>query len=158
MDGDYDGDWIVAVYPTKELADAHGAGIPGHSVHEWDVRGDLHPDVNDPDKQRQRAEEAERWQEQGRRYNEHQEEQNRLAANCRPRKGHMSLCKCPVWNSDASRWVNDYGYCRYCGGFTIAVFREIEGEAALQAKIDEFDLRDRERLRRLAAAELTSAC
>jgi hypothetical protein len=57
MDGDYDGDWVVAVYATEELAKEH-LRLAGELMNvvpralNYEVLTALHPDASDPAKLR----------------------------------------------------------------------------------------------------------
>lgn len=151
MEGDYNGDWIVGAYTTQALADQHAHELGGH-VTEVELRDAPLPDVADPVQQKQRAEKRALDEQRGREaYERHRLEEIRraeLVAAVKP-SDHMSLCKCQTYKQ-LYNWVNQHGYCSFCGGFTIAAYRAHLGEAALRAKINEFDKHDREILHLLA--------
>lgn len=146
---DYDAEQVAAVYPSEALADAHVAELGGW-IAECEVLNALVSDATDPAKQKERQDERHAMRQQ---YAARQAEEDRQAiarANVKPYPN-MSLCDCPTFSRD-NRWLNDYGYCSYCGGFTLAVFRKYRGEAALQAEIDKLAIDDRLILRKLAAS------
>ncbi len=146
-DSDYDNTWVVAVYPTEAMADEHVA-LMGGDAEEIEVSETLHPDAADPVKQAERTAAAEK---ERRDYEDHrasQEAQAELRRNTRPRPPHMRLCHCETF-STGRHFVNDHGYCGYCGGFIPEVFRQHMGEDALLKEIDKLAIHDREKMRQI---------
>lgn len=119
-DGDYDADWVVAVFDTKALADDYAETFGGLTVTETEVLSSLPRDAADPAKRAERAQAREEAREKSRREYAEQKAagirqiewlnshtiQSVLAGRGRP-----NLCHCEAWN--ASPDVTAHGYCRY---------------------------------------------
>lgn len=148
LDSDYDLTSVSEVYSTEALAVRHVAELGGWMV-ECEVRDTPHPDIDDPVKQAERIAAQEKAV---RRYQEdraaEQEHAARRVAEVRPHD-RMSLCKCVTFSRSERRFINGHGYCSFCGGFEYEVFRQCNGEAALQAEIDKLAIHDREEMRQI---------
>lgn len=156
LNGDYDSDWPTAAYQTEALANEHASELGGW-VSECDLLDALHPDATDPDKQRQRAAEMAAAKTEQERIRRIQEEQSRQRAEMKPRPPHINLCHCWTVQLPEQRrytFLNEYGYCGYCGGFDPPVFLKLMGAPALLAEIDKLAIDDRERMRGLVAERL----
>lgn len=149
-DRDYDSDWIVAVYPTEELAKEHVRLMGAGYVEECDVLENLHPEAADPAKQFERNAEAEKTRREWERRRAQDARDAKARSEVRPRPPHMSLCHCQTF-STTGRFINAHGYCGYCGGFVPEVFREHMGDHALHAEIDALDIWKREKMRAIIA-------
>ncbi len=153
LDHDYDNTWIVAAYPSAELAAEHERLMGGY-IDEIEILETLHPDATDPAKQAERAAEADK------RRHEYESYQARLAADAkwcsevRPRSPHMGLCHCETFTGRGPNalipWT-EHGYCRYCGGWSPSVFRENMGDAAMRAEIDKLAIHDQEKMREIVS-------
>lgn len=141
---------IVAAYSSEELADQHVALLGGW-IAEEEVRGELHPDAIDPQKQAERAAEAERFRAQAEAHRIHEQRDAELRRNTKPNPPYMRLCHCQTFSTSAY-FINDHGYCGYCGSFTPKVFRAHMGEMALQEHIDKLAEHNRLKMREIVAA------
>lgn len=134
---------IVATYLSPELAEQH-VSLMGGDIHESEVLEALHHDATDPVKQQARTLLMEREKAQWDAYRQRQEIDAKRRAETRPHPPHMGLCSCqtfsprPIWNA--------HGYCSYCGGFAPEVFRKHMGDAALELKISELGIWEREKM------------
>lgn len=149
IDADYEDTWIVAVYPTEDLANKHVL-LMGGLVTEQEIRDSLHPDAVDPVKQREREEKAEKARQLLARKVQYREECDRAAEALLPTPPHMNLCHCRAFSDHPP--LTAHGYCRYCGGWAPSVFRAHMGEAALHQKIDELAIHTRSKMRAMVAA------
>jgi hypothetical protein len=149
-ESDYDDTRIVAVYPTREMADEHERLMGGY-VEECEVLNSLHPDAVDPAKQAEREAETRKQKEEGERYRLRLQSDAKLRAETRPNPPYMSLCSCRTFSS-SYHFVNAHGYCSYCGGFTPEVFMEQMGETELHRHIDKLEEHRRLKMRELVAA------
>jgi hypothetical protein len=147
-ESDYDDTWIVAVYPTRELADEHERLMGGH-VEESEVLEALHPDATDPAKQAEREAEARRCKEEWEQHLKEMEEAAERRAQVRPNPPRMGLCHCQTFSERPGQFWNAHGHCSYCGGFAPDVFRENMGDAALHLEIDRLDERRRVKMREI---------
>lgn len=142
-------DSVAAVYSAESLAAAHADEMGGW-VSESEVLDALAPHVTDPAQVQARADDAEKRRQEGEARRIREEREAIARANVRPHD-RMGLCHCVTFNGGDQRFINAHGYCGYCGGFTISVFRAHRGEAALQAEIDKLALHNRKRMREIAA-------
>lgn len=143
---DYDHQWIVAVYPSEELAEAHVA-LMGGIIDREEIRSALHPDATSPAKQQERAAAAEANRRQQAAYEHYMQQNEQLAEAAQPTPPQMGLCHCETF-SKSPMWTA-HGYCRYCGGWSPDVFRQHMGEAALQSAIHELAAHSREKMRQI---------
>jgi hypothetical protein len=148
-DRDYDNTWVVAAYPNEELASEH-EHLMGGNIEEIEVRESLHPDATDPTKQAERNAEAEKARLAWERHQKSEEANAKARSEMRPIPPHMRLCHCETFSSSRD-FVNDHGYCGYCGGFTPKVFREHMGIPAMHAEIDKLALHEREKMRKIVS-------
>lgn len=150
LDHDYDNSWIVAAYPTAEMASEHER-LMGGDVESVEVRDTLHPDATDPTKQVERAAEADKQRRDWEDSQARQEVDAKRRKETRPCPPRMRLCHCQTSSSDG--WlVNEHGYCGYCGGFMSKIFREHMGDVALHAEIDKLTIHDREKMRKIVTS------
>lgn len=151
LDNDYDSTWVVAVYPTEQMATDHVAEMDGY-ITEAEVLETLHPDVADPVKQQEREQEKAKQRKEWEAHQARQAANQRLVQAQRPNPPRMSLCHCQTFSSD-NWFVTEHGYCGYCGGWRPNVFRKHMGELALQSEIDKLAVHHREKMRLIVAQE-----
>lgn len=147
MDGDYDGDWVVAAYDSESLAQEH-SDRTGQRFEHVDLLNELSVEAVDTREQRAEAliRQAEIDAENRRQY----ERTNALTiTDVISRGGKPRLCRCETF-SKSTHFRTPHGYCRYCGGWIMSVFRMHCGEAALASAIDELALPDRIEMHGLA--------
>lgn len=142
---------VSAIYSTKALAERHTQELGGWFV-EGFIRDTAHPDIDDPIKQEKRRVVHDKLQQEFRDYRVDQQRRAIQIANVLPHD-RMGLCSCPTFSSAGRNFLNDHGYCSYCGKFEYTVFREYKGEGALQQEIDKLALWDREKMRRIVSGQ-----
>lgn len=142
MDGDYDGDWIVAVYATEVEAQRHANDL-GMRVVEESVLDRYEPDAAAIQRYHEARTEASR---QNVAYLEHEARQAKALKEARPRPPFMGLCHCQTFTTP--RWTM-HGYCSYCGGWAPEVFKQYMGDEALRSAIADLAVHDRERMTKI---------
>lgn len=148
IDGDYDGDWIVAVYDSETVANEH-AELSGLHVERADVLTAISPAAVDTRPERAAAAEAFRAHQadQAERNLRHQKwRETYTLPMVLARGGRPALCRCVTFSTDSNS-LTPHGYCEYCGGWTFSVFREHMGEQALSDAIDLLAYSDRVQMR-----------
>lgn len=160
MDGDENGDWVVAAYSSEALARDHEDRIGHLHVVESEVLSALPDDVAAIDPvEAKRSREVESA-EARRKYQEGLRTQAENAAridamtidSILSRGGRPSLCHCRTFSKD-HRWITSNGYCRFCGGWTPEVFRAALGEPALYSEIDKLALHHRIAMREMVRGD-----
>ena len=149
MDGDGDSDWPVAAYSTEILANEH-VKLIGGSTAEISLLDELNADAADPVRQREYVEQREKDRLFWARQTERQNQEAQFVEEIRPRPPHMGLCCCQTFSQEPM-W-NAHGYCRYCGKWAPAVFKEHMGGAAMAKAIADLDKHGREAMQKIIEA------
>jgi len=154
MDGDYDGDWIVAAYESEGLAHDHVTRTGVGTVQEVSVFSALVDSVASIDpvaavEERERQAVLARANYAAEQVRQKEQWARTEAITIGDR---ASLCSCGT-HTALKYFLTVNGYCRACGGWTPDAFRARFGDDGLAKAIDLLAYHDRIKMRQLTGLQ-----